>query len=320
VEPDPESLERRLAEYLEWMRVHHYSEKTVETRERLVGAFTAWCGERAISRPAEVTREILERYRRTLYEHRMEDGRPYSLKYQATRLVSIRGFFKWLCRQNLVLWNAASELEPPSVPPYLPRDVLSVAEAERVLSKPDVSTLLGVRDRAILETFYSTAIRRAELASLKLHDLDRDRGTLRVRLGKGRRQRVVPIGRRAVEWVERYVREVRPKLSRGRDEGHLFLTGHGRGLVVEYVTVLVRKYVVRAGLGKKGSVHLWRHSCATHMLEGGADVCYLQEMLGHQELNTTAIYTRVSIQKLKEVHERTHPAERRRARKPKGAP
>jgi integrase/recombinase XerD len=169
---------------------------------------------------------------------------------------------------------------------------------------------LGVRDRAMLEVFYASGIRRAELCSLEMADVNPERGTLTVRRGKGKKDRVVPLGGRAASWVARYVREVRPRLSLDTRTQALFLTGYGEAFNPDVVSRMVSSWIRAAGLGSKGSCHLLRHSCATHMLEGGADIRYIQQLLGHEKLETTAIYTEVTIRQLLEVHARCHPAGR----------
>jgi integrase/recombinase XerD len=191
---------------------------------------------------------------------------------------------------------------------------LTVAEAEAVLAQPDVRTALGLRDRAVLEVFYSCGLRRMELIGLMLGDLDAERGLVLVREGKGRKDRMVPIGERALGWTEKYLDEVRPRLLRSLAEQSVFLTSRGRAFRPNRLSELVRGYVAAAGIGKQGSCHLWRHTTATLMHEGGADIRDVQEMLGHADLSTTEIYTRVSVHRLKAVHTRTHPA--RLAREP----
>jgi integrase/recombinase XerD len=188
--------------------------------------------------------------------------------------------------------------------------VLTALEAEAVLRIPDVDDVLGLRDRAMLEVLYSTAVRRAELVSLRIYDLDRARGTLMVREGKGKRDRVVPMGERALLWVDKYLGESRPELVAAIDDGALFLANTGEALSLDHVSMLVRQYVDRADLGKRGACHLFRHTAATLMLENGADIRFIQQLLGHAKLDTTAIYTQVSIHKLKEVHALTHPGAR----------
>jgi len=177
-----------------------------------------------------------------------------------------------------------------------------------VLAQCDVSEPLGLRDRAMLEVLYSTGIRRAELSRLAVFDLDAERRTLMVQQGKGRKDRMVPIGERALVWVSRYLVEVRPLFATGADEHRtLFLTTDGTAISPDRLTDLARGYVQASGVEKQGACHLFRHTMATLMLEGGADIRYIQAMLGHAELSTTQIYTQVSIRALQAVHEATHP-------------
>lgn len=306
---DPEGFERRLAQYVEWLRVNHYSEMGAEMRQKRLRHFIAWCAERSLLRPTEITKPILDRYQAALYyARRQKDGLPLSLTTQANHLTALKGFFRWLVRSNHVLFNAAADLELPRVTRRLPKHVLNESEAERVINLPDVAKPLGLRDRALLETLYSTGLRRMEVIELKLYDLDRERGTLMVREGKGRRQRVVPIGDRALGWIDKYVADVRPTLAIEPDEGYVFLAITGTPFNLNSVTALVGDYVRGAGVEKKGAVHLFRHTTATVMLENGADIRFIQAMLGHARLETTQIYTQVSIRKLKEVHTATHPA------------
>ncbi|HOY59683.1 MAG TPA: tyrosine-type recombinase/integrase, partial [Verrucomicrobiota bacterium] len=165
---------------------------------------------------------------------------------------------------------------------------------------------LGVRDRAMLELCYSRGLRRSELYCLELTDLNPKRRTLTIRRGKGKKDRVVPVGARTVAWLERYLREVRPRLSLDTRTPALFLTGYGDAFNPDVVSRMTADWMKAAGL--KGSCHLLRHTCATHMLEGGADTRYIQQLLEHEKLATTAIYTEVTIRQLQEVHARCHPS------------
>jgi len=303
-----------LADYLSWLRVRNYSEATVRNREHYVGAFIQWCDARGLARPADITKPILERYQRFLFHYRKKnpDGTPsqsgLSFPSQNQHLIPVRAFFKWLCRHNHLLSNPASDLELPRAEKRLPKHILTASEAERVLAVPDLDDPLGLRDRAILEVFYSTAMRRMELIGLKLYDLDAERGTVMVRQGKGKKDRMIAMGERAFAWVRRYIDEARPKLAPTPDDGTLFLTNLGERFEPGRLTQLVRDTVDAAEVGKRGACHLFRHTCATLMLENGADVRFIQQQLGHAELSTTQIYTQVSIRMLKEVHTRTHPA------------
>jgi integrase/recombinase XerD len=207
-----------------------------------------------------------------------------------------------------VLHNPASEIELPKAERRLPRPALTAAEAELVLAQPELGDPIGVRDRAILEVFYSTGIRRSELAHLAVTDIDHERATLLVRLGKGKKDRLIPIGDRALAWVRRYLAEVRPGLAAGDDDGTLFLSAEGTGFSLDRLTQLAARYVKASGVPKTGACHLFRHTMATLMLEGGADIRYIQAMLGHAELSTTQIYAQVSVRALQAVHAATHPA------------
>lgn len=303
----PGSLGAWVAAYLEALRVKNYSPRTVENRAVYLTFLVAWCEARAIVRPADVTRPLLERYQRSLYYLRKPNGQPLSFRSQFARLVPVRALFRWLCRQNVLLSNPASELELPRAEKRLPKHVLTVEEAEAVLSQPRLSTAVGVRDRAILEVFYSTGMRRSELVNLSVFDVDGERRTVMIRRGKGGKDRMVPIGERALVWLDKYVQGARAELVTSGGETALFVTHLGERFTPDRMSQLVREYVDRAELGKRGSCHLFRHTMATLMLEHGADVRYIQEMLGHAELSTTQIYTQVSIRRLVAIHAATHP-------------
>lgn len=309
---DPHGMAALLEKYLEWLKVKNFSTRTVEIRRTCVGYFMEWAEQRGLVRPSEVTRPILERYQRYLFHYRKANGEPLSIRTQVSRLGSLKSWFKWLAKHNHILYNPAGELEMPKIEFRLPKHVLTAKEAEQVMALPNVSEPLGLRDRAILETLYSTGMRRMELVGLNLYDLDMERGTVMIRQGKGKKDRMIPIGERALFWIARYLNDARPELIVGDRSGDvLFLTNLGEAFHPVHMTKLVRDYILAANLGKKGSCHLFRHSMATLMLEGGADVRFIQAMLGHAKLDTTMVYTQVSIRKLKEIHSATHPAKMR---------
>ena len=307
-------LRSLLPGYLEYLAMRQRSATFVDASERDLGYFCAWCEDRGIVRADEVTRPIVEKYQRTLFLYRKKNGKPLGASTQYGRLCAVKMFFKWAARQRHVMNNPASELEMPKLPMRLPRDVLTPTEAEQVLSQPDVKDPLGIRDRALLEVFYSTGLRRTELVRLLVHDISHERGTLMVREGKGKRDRVVPVGDRALQWIQKYLDEVRPRLVMEPDGQTLFLSNTGEAFHPDYMSRMTRLYVEKAQIGKRGSCHLFRHTMATAMLENGADIRFIQVMLGHAKLETTAIYTRVSVAKLKEIHTATHPSSRPRAR------
>ena len=247
------------SEFLAFSRVHGYSPHTLQSRESHLRFFLIWCEERGLLRPSDITRPILERYQRHLHHYCKRNGESLSLKSQTQHLLSLKVLFRWLTRQNLLLHNPASELELPRPEHRLPKHVLSAAEVERVLSGPDLSTMVGVRDRAILETFYSTGIRRQELSGLKLADIDLERGLLMVRHGKGRRDRLLPLGKRAAAWIDKYLRDVRARWVIDPAENALFVTCEGLGVLPHELTKAAHAYVEQAELGRAARAT----SCAT---------------------------------------------------------
>lgn len=286
----------------------NYSSETIKTRKVCIRRFIAWCEERGLDKPQDITRPVLERYRRYLHLYRKANGEPLSFGTQHSHLAPLKAFFKWLAKENHILYNPASDFELPRVPKHLPKNILNQEEIEDMLRQTQVYGDIGIRDRSIIETFYSTGIRRMELVNLKLQDIDLARGVLTIFEGKWQKDRVVPIGDRACAWIEKYLHDVRPTLVAGDDPGNLFLTEYGQPFSKNRIGDLIKKYKKAVGIDKHGECHLFRHSMATHMLENGADIRYIQAMLGHVNLSSTGIYTQVSIRKLKEVHTATHPA------------
>ncbi len=314
VASEPGSLRAWNAEFLDAQRARNYSEATIHIRTYQLEVFATWAEARDVRRPQEVTRPILERYLRHLYHRRKEDGRPISITAQLGAIGAVRAYFRWLNKQNVLLWNPAADLELPRMERRLPKGVLTADEAEKILALPDLSTPTGLRDRAMLEVLYSTGMRRKELVGLEVFDIDTERGTALIRKGKGNKDRMVPVGERALAWVERYAHEARPELVVSASERALFLTPMGEPYVPESLSNLVMRYVEAAEINKKGACHLFRHTAATLMLEGGADIRYIQELLGHASVKTTQIYTQVSIRKLQQVHAETHPGARLKPR------
>ena len=302
------ALTRYQAAFHEWEAVVAYSPRTIEAQRHALRRFIAWCDERGLGKPQDITRPILERYQRHVYHHRKANGQPLTVSAQLGLILPLQAWFKWLTKQNHILYNPAADLDLPTRPKALPKGLLSIGQVEDVLNGCDIAKPEGLRMRAMLEVLYSTGIRRFELAGVKLFDVDVERGALMVRQGKGAKDRLVPVGERACAWVDKYLREVRPELATGADDYRLFLDDDGRGFTPERIGDLVRRQLTAAGIEHPGSCHLFRVACATHMLENGADIRFIQSLLGHAKLDTTQIYTLVSLAKLKDVHNATHPA------------
>jgi len=305
---DAESFASHLLRFYEWCHIQQYTSATMHTWTAVLRQFTQWCLDRGIDQPRLVTYPILTKYQRHLYYYRQSNGEPLSTYSQNAKLSPVKSFFRWLTREHYILFNPASELELAKRQRKLPRAILSQPEVELLLSQTDLDDIYGIRDRAMMEVLYSTGIRRMEVVNLKLHDIDKTWGTVFINQGKGQKDRVVPIGNRALAWVNKYQEDVRPQLLIGDDDYTLFLNQYGEKMSMDGLSRKVRIYLKQANIDKPGSCHLFRHSMATHMLENGADIRYIQELLGHANLDTTQIYTHVSIKKLKAIHTATHPA------------
>lgn len=306
----PEGMAAWMRRYLERLVVLGYSEELLRARRQTLAVFLTWCTDRGLVRPSEITLPILERYQRHLFQYRKADGEPLSLRGQALAVTHLRHWFRWLVKHHHIPTNPAADLDLPRAPRVTLPEGLPVSEVEAAMALPDVDDVQGLRDRALLEVLYSTGVRRQEARNLSIFDLDFVHGVLRVRQGKGGKDRLVPIGERALAWVRRYLDIARPQLMVDAQDTALFLNRFGQRLGNNGLATIVRKYLEAAGVRQRGACHLLRHTMATQMLENGADIRYIQELLGHARLDTTQIYTHVSIGKLKEIHTATHPAAR----------
>jgi integrase/recombinase XerD len=308
----PGTLAHHAARYLQNLAVRNYTADTIEGRKDALKVFLLWAIERDLTEPNAITKLILESYQRHLWRWRKQNGKPLGISTQRGRLSTVKDFFAYLVKSNHIPANPASELEMPRSEKRLPKEPLGLNQIKSILAVPDTSDPLGIRDRAMLELFYSAGLRRSELAKLSLEDLNRERQTLQIRQAKHHKDRVVPVGNRALHWLERYLEESRPKLLLQPNEKALFLSSYGEAFNPDVLSRMVTKFIKQAEIERQGSCHLLRHTCATHMLEGGADIRFIQQLLGHEKLETTAIYTQVSIEQLKAVHAQTHPAEKPR--------
>jgi integrase/recombinase XerD len=304
-------LVRYMDEHFEWMLITGYSADTVRARRVALRKFIAWADERGLADPREITKPMLERYQRWLFYYRKPAGKdagaPLTIAMQYQYLAPLKTWFRWLSREHHILANPAADLDLPRQPKRLPRSVPSVQEVEAILAEAEPTSAQGLRDRALLEVLYATGLRRMELAGTAVYDVDLTRGILWVRHGKGGRERVVPLGARAVAWLDKYLIEARPELL-AHDTTALFLNDYGQAVHAEFISAKVKRHMAFAGVDKIGSAHLLRHACATHMLEGGADIRFIHSMLCCDNIETTEIYTHVSIDKLIAVHASTHPS------------
>ena len=303
-------LEKLQQEYLQTFVVKNRSVRTIEYWAMNLTRFNVWCQERGIEELSEFTLEILNSYRQYLFHYRSKrQNKPLKFGTQHNYLMVVRRWFRWLAKRDLIDEDIGKHFELPRKEKRLPIDVFTAEEMEAMLNATDVTTEIGIRDRAIMETVYSTGIRNAELIHLELYDLNEDQKSLIVRKGKGDKDRVLPIGERAIKWTRKYIADVRPKWMRSSNvHSYIFVNLQGRKFSRSYIAQIVNKYKKMAGIKKEGSCHLIRHTVATLMLNNGADIRSLQEYLGHSKITTTQIYTHVSISRLQEIHAKTHPA------------
>jgi integrase/recombinase XerD len=228
-----------------------------------------------------------------------------STKTVVRNLVAIRTFFKFLVQEGALEVNPVEELESPKLAKTLPK-ILSLKEVEQLLEQPNPQTPIGMRDRAMLELLYATGMRVSELTQLPINQINLEGGYVLV-YGKGSKERMVPLGREAMRWVDLYLKTARDKLAKGKESPYLFINRSGKGMSRQRFWKTLKAYGLRAGIRKRISPHLLRHSFASHLLERGADLRSVQIMLGHVDISTTQIYTHVTGERLKKVHQRYHP-------------
>jgi len=295
--PDDAAL---IEEYLHFLAVERgASLNTLEAYSRDIGRFLEFAGASGVPSPLAVNPEHVTAYLGAL---RGQGLSPASVN---RKLAAIRGFYKYLLREARVEENPLARVETARTWMRLP-GALSRDEMESLLAQPAEASPSGIRDRAILELLYATGIRVSELATLTLNRLNRQMGFL-VAVGKGRKERIVPVGQSALGWLGRYIEQARPVFLKKKTSNALFLNRSGEGFTRQGLWKLIKKYAKMAGLERKVHPHTFRHSFATHLLEGGADLRSVQIMLGHADISTTQIYTHVSRERLKEVHKRFHP-------------
>ena len=223
----------------------------------------------------------------------------------ARRLASLKRFYRWCVRERITAADPTLKLEPPKRAPRFPK-TLTEADVEALLDAPDTGTPLGLRDRAMLEVLYACGLRVSELVNLRTFEVNLEAGVLRI-LGKGAKERLVPLGEEAVEWTRRYLREARPVLLGRRVSEALFVTARGAAMTRQAFWLNLRRYGARAIPGKRLSPHVLRHAFATHLINHGADLRAVQMLLGHADISTTQIYTFVARERLKALHEKHHP-------------
>jgi integrase/recombinase XerD len=312
--PSARLLDETISAHLAGALARGLAPGTVAYRRVYLGQLAAWLEVRGVVSPQRVTPALLTEYLAHLKDrvtgYNRKTPSPLSVKTLQAEASVLRSFFSWLAARRVLLFNPAQELALAGRTQPLPRTVLTESEVQRLLTAPGTDAL-GLRDRAILETFYSTGLRRAELAGLDLYDVDQASEVVRVRQGKRGKDRYVPIGARALAVLRRYLHEARPGLVATVREPALFVDAvYGHRLNAKTLNLIVRQRGEAAGIQRRVTPHVLRHTCATHLLQGGADLRHVQAILGHASIATTQVYTRVAVEDLAAVHRRHHPRRR----------
>jgi len=307
-------LTAAVARFDDEMRVRNWSPKTIKSYREALDHFAGFIATSfpEVAAPSAVTAEMISAYQLWLSkrENKVRGG-TLSIPAQRSLLNAVRSLFVFCATERIVLLDPTRNLELPKPGRRLPQGVLSPKEIRQLLKQPDLHTYTGLRDRAILEVLYSTGLRNQELRRLRICDVDLDRGYVTILEGKFKKDRVVPLGKVAVHFVREYLTKARPHLIRetGTPQSLLFVSQRGGQLGAEALQRMVKSCAERAGIKKRVFPHGIRHTCATAMLRGRADIRYIQQLLGHASLSSTQIYTHVEIGDLKRVHQRAHPRE-----------
>ena len=299
-------VKEKIAEYLKYLKSSGRAERTVQGRYYDLNQFVVFLEDENISDIQGLTKDLMAGYQEELAYRITDKGTPLSIRTQAHLMSVVKGFTRYLKDQEYLLHDPCDKIKIPKKPKRLPKTILSLKEIEYLMAQPDTRTNQGYRDKIILEILYDTAIRRNEISLIKLVDMDTDAGFIHIH-GKGSKDRIVPLSRRVSELARNYIQIVRPVFIKGKDDGYLILNRWGKRMDGNSIWYLIKKY--SKNLERNVSPHTLRHTCATHMLRNGAPVRHLQEMLGHESLESTQIYTRVTISDLKRIHSKYHPSE-----------
>lgn len=296
--------------YEQYLAALNYSPHTRKAQRMYLKRFFVWLRLHGVEDMGRVTKQDLREYQVSLSATVNSKGEPNKATSQNHALKAIKGYFSFLVDEDYLACDPAAPLRYAKVPQVLPRSILTALEMRKLLEAPDPHTALGYRDRTVLELMYSTGLRKSEVGALVVDDLDLEGGYARVNSGKGSKDRVVPLGKAACQYLGNYLKGVRPYLVKDQADRHVFLSMRGGAFGADVVWKLVKRCAREAGITKPVSPHTLRHTCATLMLKNKANLRYVQELLGHARLDTTQVYTQVTIEDLKAVHKKCHPRER----------
>lgn len=301
-------IEEAILVYLKHLMILGRSPYTIKGARYSLADFSRFLQGEDIHLLEKLTADLLEEYQQELAFRLTAKGNLLASRTQAQLLSVVKTFTRFLKEKDYLVHDPGERVKLPKKPKRLPKAILTPTEVKRIHKAPDIRTNRGYRNRIILEILYDTGIRRAEVANIKITDLDLDAGYVHIR-GKGNKDRVVPLSRRVCGLVRNYILAVRPVFVMNEDSGYLILNRWGRKMDPNGIWAVVKRCALLSGVKKNVTTHAFRHSCATHMLRNGAPIRHLQEMLGHESLESTEIYTHVTINDLKEVHTKYHPSE-----------
>ncbi len=296
--------------FKKYMEVRNFARKTMKDYLWSLDKFFSFLYEYNINDINDVTVDVLRDYQKYRHQYRNRYGRRDAPKTQNNHLIAIKTFFKFLKEADFTPSDPAKDLEYVKEPKKLPLVTMNNREVKKLLQQCNTNTLLGYRDRALLELLYSTGVRRGELINLKVEDVDYEEGFIRINKGKGDKDRVVPLGRIACKYVETYIKGIRPLIYKAKEIDYLFVSKKGNRLERSAVAKLIDVYTERAKLGKKVSPHTFRRSCATEMIRNKAHLYHVKELLGHESIESLKKYCRLTIVDLKKAHKKYHPRER----------
>ena len=315
-ENQKQKLELMRNRFLEYLSALNYSPLTLVNYGRDVKVFLAWLIKNtSLNSISDVTATHLSQYQIALYQTEIKDKKTRETKRlaigtQSNKLAAMKRFFLWLFEEGSIVYDPSVSIQMPKQPKTLPRNILTPSEAKRLLESIPVKKPIDIRNRAILEVMYATGIRRKELIDLSIYDVDLIADTIRIEHGKGDKTRIVPLTKNAKSAVKLYLEEARPVFAVKAGQTRLFVSSLSGGkLDGADIARIVRQAAIRAGIKKNITPHTLRHTCATHLLKGKADIRQIQKLLGHRRLSSTEIYTHVELGDLQEVISRCHPRE-----------
>lgn len=296
--------------YRQYMQILNRSDETINRYIYILNYFANFLSQIGVFDIHDLNKQHILQYQKENFYYLNRRGQQNLPQTQNNQTKAVKSFCYFLYSEGYLSHNPAKDILYAKTPQQLPKTILTHQEIKKLLRQPDIHTPLGYRDRAILEVLYSTGIRKKELLNLKPQDADCEKGFLRINQGKGQKDRIVPLGKIACKYLENYIKLVRLDWARIKQSPYLFLSLRGNRIASPTLKQMIYKYVKKAKIGKRVSAHVFRHTCATHLIQKKANIRCVQEILGHKHLDSTQIYTQITIDDLKQAHQSCHPREK----------